>query len=545
MAAQRLAAAIVDSSAARSLTAAAPTTRAIGCFVRHRSLRSAATLKLRDLVDLEWLLADPAHLPESVVREARPAALAATDGLRGALAFDAKARVAVCDAVLSAARSHDLALPGRTVERALRIAGVALVALGLISGGGAAAGFLAYDGTHPVNVLNFVLFFFGLQLVLLALMLWFVRPRRADDAPDVPVVHRAVAWFVLRLLGTRGPAAAERLHVWSARHQLYAGVERWTLFALVQRFGIAFNVAALVVTLLLVTGTDLMFSWSTTLSIGGREVHALTSALAVPWSFWDAGVPSLATVDGSQWMRQPPAGFVDQNLSMAAHREHAAAWWRFLVAGIVAYGWLPRTAALGFGVVKKERALRAVGLDHAGFQALYDRLLPANVGFDGPDPTTVRGPAPVAADPKPATARAPREPGAKTVLLCWGSAGRSRAAFPSALARRWSLDVVASANAGGADLGDDERALQHVTRSAPRRVVVVFPPGQQPTTDAVGFLRAIRKRLGPTKPLVVTLAAAAGDGSLTGAEPGEHDIWRRSLAAVGDAYLWLEPIEGP
>lgn len=498
-------------------------------------------MKLRDLVDLEWLLADPAHLAESAVQEVRPAAFAATDGLRGALGVDPKARVAVCEAVLAAARRDDATLPGRTVERALQVAGVVLVALGLVSGGGAAAALLAYDGTHPVNVLNFVLFFFGLQLLLLALMLWFVRPRRADDAPDVPVVHRAVAWFVLRLLGTRGQAAAERLHVWSARHRLYAGVERWTLFALVQRFGIAFNVAALVVMLLLVTGTDLLFSWSTTLAIGGKEVHTLTSVLAAPWSFWDAGVPSLATVEGSQWMRMPP-DFVNR-LSIAEHREHAAAWWRFLAAGLVAYGLLPRTAALLFGLVQKQRALRAVGLDHAGFQALYDRLMPPSVGFDGPDPTTVRGPAPVAAPATPATTNAPREPGAKTVLLCFGSAGRTRAMFPSAIAKRWSLDVVASASVGGKDLGDDERALQQITRTAPRRVVLVFPPGQQPTADAVNFLRAIRKHLGPTKPLVVTLAGAGEDGTLGGAEPGEHDIWRRSLAAIGDAYLWLEPIE--
>jgi hypothetical protein len=502
-------------------------------------------LELADVVDLEWLLANPDGIGDDVVRAALPAATAAA--ARGGDPADARARLdrdprlrrELCAAVLAAARVPGADLPGRAIARALGWAGVLLAAAGLLLGGSTAFGVLAYDGHTPVNVLHFVLVFVALQIVLLVLMVWFVLRARGGGGPALP--HRLAASLVERLLGARGRAAADALRHVSSRHALYADVERWTLFALVQRFGVAFNVAALAVLLLLVTGTDLTFSWSTTLSVDGRTAHAVVRAIALPWAWWPEAVPSLATVEASQWVRMP-GGFV-RPTTPEATLQHAATWWRFLAAGLVTYGLLPRTLALLLGTWRARRAVHAAGLDHAGFHALYERLLPRTAAFAGPDPASVRGAAP-AAGTGPATPHAPRQPGARAVLLCWGSAARAAEPLRTALAARSGLAIDAPLAVGGAVLADDERALQQLAARPPQRALVVFAPGQQPTADTLAFLRGVRARLGAGKPIVAVLGGAGSDGALRDAEPDEHTIWKRSLGTLGDAHLWLEGLEG-
>jgi len=497
-------------------------------------------LKLGDLIDLEWLLAEPARIPDDVVQAAQPAVVAAAapgGAGRAAVDTDLKLRQRLCRALLVAARAAKPDLPGRAVDRAFTAAGVLLAVAGLITGAGTALTVLAYDGTTPVNVLHFVLVFFVLQLVLLLLLVWFLLRTRANHAAGPGVPHRFAAWLVDRVLGRRGRDAAELLRVLRARQALYAGVERWSLFTLVQYFGVAFNVAALTAMLLLVTVTDLVFSWSTTLGLGGADVHAWTTALSAPWSFWPAGVPSLATVEASQWVRMPGA-FVHGEL--AAQSRHGAEWWRFLAAGLVAYGLLPRLFAACFGAVRQRRALHTAGLDHAGFHALYERLLPHHTGFAGPDPATVRG-APPAAGAARTAPSPPAQPGATAVVLCWGSVARSAAAVCFAASSRFSLRVLAALPAGGASLAGDDTALQQLAQHAPQRALVVFAAGQQPTADALTFVRSVRGKLGAARPLLVLLAGSAKD-PLADAEPDEQAIWRRSLGTLGDAYLWLDTL---
>jgi hypothetical protein len=497
-------------------------------------------LKLADLVDLEWLLADASRIPDDLLDTARPAALRAA--ARGHVDTDLSLRERLCLTVLAAARNRSELLPGRRVARALNAVATLLVVLGLLSGGGAASAVLAYDGRTPVNVLHFALVFFVLQIGLLVLLVWFLLRSRAEGPADGPgVVHRLVAWLINRVLGARGREAGEFLRALRTRHALYRAVERWTLFALVQRFGVAFNVAALLTTLALVTGTDLTFSWSTTLGLKGGDVHRFTTWLSTPWWFWPAGVPSPAAVAASQWVRMPGA-FVNGG-TLAQNQLLSAEWWRFLAAGLVAYGLLPRVLALVVGAWQRWRALRSAGLDHAGFHALYERLLPRDVGWVGPDPSSVRGEPPVAAGPRPATPHVAPAPGATAVVLCWGSAARTAALVGAAAGARFSARIVATLPVGGASLAGDDQALKELGRQKPQRVLMVFAAGQQPTADTLAFLRAARGALGAGRPIVVLLAEDAGQGAFRDAEPEEQAIWRRSLGTLGDPHLWIETLE--
>jgi hypothetical protein len=221
----------------------------------------------------------------------------------------------------------------------------------------------------------------------------------------------------------------------------------------------------------------------------------------------------------------------------------AAQWWRFLVAGLCAYGLLPRTLAWCFGRYRVRRALRRAPLDHRSFQRLYDRLLPA-VGWEGPAPGSVRGRAPGAggatAAPDLATA-----PGAPAWLLAWGRLGQRREALAGVVAGRFGLELRQALAAGGADLGADRAAIEGLGEGSAERVVFVFEAGQQPTKEVLGFLRAARDRVGSGRPFVVLLVVEEEDGRFRDADPDEREGWRLAVADLQDPHLWVDALEVP
>jgi hypothetical protein len=109
-----------------------------------------------------------------------------------------------------------------------------------------------------------------------------------------------------------------------------------------------------------------------------------------------------------------------------------------------------------------------------------------------------------------------------------------------AASSRFSLRVLAALPVGGASLAGDDTALQQLAQHAPQRALVVFAAGQQPTAEALSFVRSVRGKLGATRPLLVLLAGSAN--GLADAEPDEQAIWRRSLGTLGDPYLWLDTL---
>ena len=61
-----------------------------------------------------------------------------------------------------------------------------------------------------------------------------------------------------------------------------------------------------------------------------------------------------------------------------------------------------------------------------------------------------------------------------------------------------------------------------------------------PTTDVLEFLRFVRKAIGEHKPITIGLLDVQADGTCRNATADEHDQWRRSIASLDDAHMWLE-----
>lgn len=502
-------------------------------------------MQLAELIDLEWLLrpeAEPApwqrERDHEVGRQVCKSRGIAPSAARARLHEDRALREALCTGWLEAVHRRRNDLPGARIAHALSVCGWILFLPGLLIGAGAARSLLAYDGSVPVNVLYFALVFFGLQILLLLAMVWFVlRSRRPSSGGGPGLLHQPIAFLAGRFLGERGREALADLRSMQSRRGLLGDVERWTLFALTQRLGVAFNLAALAVAFALIAFSDLTFSWSSTLNPRPETVHAGVRAVSWPWWWWSDAVPSLEVIRASQWDRMQ-GRFVNE--SMADAIPLAANWWRFLLAGLCAWGLLPRLLALGFGGWRAARARAATGLDHAGFQALYERLLPHAAEWEGPDPEAVRGSAPPAQGRMAAPPKAVA--GAPAWLVVWGSLLRRREQVARQLGERLRFEVRGTFAAGAADLAADGQALQALQKASASRVVVAFAAGLQPTAEVVGFLRSLRSALGPGRPLMVVLLAETGD-AIADAEAEERSVWQRSLAAVMDPHLWLATLE--
>ncbi len=503
-------------------------------------------MQLADLIDLEWLLHDgePAPGDPRPVRAALEARGVPEGGARRKLDKDRSLREAVALAWLGAERGRHDRLPGRRVRSALRTAGLVLLVVGFLIGVSTAKVLLAYDGTEPVNVLHFVAVMFGLQILLLVLMIWFVL-RAGHHSPDAEhgVAHRLIAWIVARLIGKDAGEVSAGLSEVRARRALYADVERWTLFALAQRFGFAFNVGALLTCLFQVAFTDLVFGWATTLDIDAQLLHRIVDALALPWAWLgDLALPSLDVVTASRWDRMTH-GFVggttfDQALGLSR------VWWRFLVAGLCAYGLVPRGLALAFGSFKAKRELAKAPLDHAGFQRLFDALLPSSIGWEGPDAASVRGDAPAPEGAAPARGHAPSEPGAPVWVVAWGRLGERAAGVGELVGRRFGGLVRGAHAAGGASLAEDRATIAALRDARADRVVLVCDAGQQPSKEVVAFVRQVREAIGNGKPIVVGAVDELEGGEFVDPDGGVREAWRRALAVTGDAYLWVERIGG-
>lgn len=455
-------------------------------------------------------------------------------------------------------------LPGARMERGYRLVGLLLGLLGITLGGAAASAALAYDGSTPVNVFGFLAGLVLLQVVLLAAMILIMVFRRAAGTGMVMgwaqglVVWMSRARWVDRMLRSIPEETTASVQAFQSRRSLYGGAERWLLFTLTQRFGALFNASALVTCLLLVTFTDLAFSWSTTLSLDAGDVRSTLEWIALPWSWavTDA-VPSGEVIARSRWVRSATGGDFISGGSLAEIQSWAGAWWRFLVAALCFWGLLPRVVGCIVGRHMTAKALASVTLDHGAFQRLYERLIPVGATWTGPAPDDV-GTEDVAelADegvPKPSEtrkrtprprSRAPRESiPARTgsAVVLWGSLLRASDILRPLVAARFSDTVTSLGGAGGADLADDRATIDAIGAGSPARVVMVVEAGVQPTKEIFGFLRDLRDAAGARAQLVVALVQPS-DGGWAGPDDAERTAWRVRIDGWGDPYLRYEDL---
>jgi hypothetical protein len=491
-------------------------------------------MTLADLIDLEAQLARD--------RDADPTALAARD--RKLLPPPHPgSRAVLLRAWIAARRAADPGelFPGAAFAAALRWTGTALGLLGLGLGWAAATAVLGYTGAHPVNVWDVLLAFVGVQLLLLGLLVaTFLLPLAAFGAP-LASAARGLAAALHRRLAARalGPARAAAWsglwHRLRARRSLYHHVEPWLALGLTQRFGVLFNVGALLGFLRVIAFSDVAFGWGTTLlELSPARFHALVQALAAPWrAFWPDAVPSLALVEATRYSRLEGA-YLLSGAGRAARPELVGGWWPFLVAALACYGLAPRAALLALASWRSRRLLARLPLDDAELSRLAARLASPSVETRALAPEAAT-PSP-AAGPGPSPAPAPA-PGGRCAVVRWRDAPLEGGAA-DAVARQAGAAVAAVHAAGGRDCEEAGRDWAAALRGLDP-VVVVAEAFEAPDRAAVRLLGDLRRAVGPRRQLLVLLSAPGGTPG-----PARRDLetWREGLAPLADPFLAVEPL---
>jgi hypothetical protein len=441
----------------------------------------------------------------------------------------------------SVARDGDPGL-GARLDRLRAVVTIAMAALGAVTGGAVALTAFAYDGSEPVNVVRLLALLVGLQLVLLVFTLLLLPGRvfGLRHVQDLLAAFNPGAWAaavfqklaktapdVARLFDRRAPrAAAVRFAKWQA---LY-----WS-----QTAAVAFNVAALVTAILLVTFSDLAFGWSTTLEADPAAITRGVQKIARPWAaLVPAAVPSAELVEQSQFFRL-------EGSEASASPRALGAWWPFTILALVTYGLAPRLALLALAAARLRAATKRLLLDDAGVTALLDRMRSPEIETAATDVgTDARGRATQgaiaghdAAPPHeigvPPTARRPITGDARA--LVWEDC------LPMDAARDYArthlgLDVTSVAAAGGGELTADHAALERLAGGVGQTLLVFTPAWEPPLLELLDFLAEIRRRAGSAVSIVV---APVPDGPRAVTDV-ERATWTRAIARLADPRLYVE-----
>ena len=490
-------------------------------------------MTLADLIDLEARIASEGRDDSDALR-ARDRDIA-----RG-IDVASRKREPLLRAWLAALRKRERGpSAGQRVVAGYNTLGALLFVVGIVIGWGAVSAVLAYDGTHPVNVLMFVTVLVGTQVgfALVGMLTAVVRrffPGLFGVQPLITSALRAAATRLAGLFERRGVDTkaweATLQHV-RTRRSLYRSVEQSVLYGLSQTFGIAFNLGAIACCVFRITFSDIAFSWSTTLDLAPETVLGIVQLIASPWG-WLAPdtVPTAELVEASQYSRfhgnyvvgTPDARLVGQ-------------WWPFLVATLVVYGLLLRLVLAIAAVVGREWALGHLPLGTPDVERIVRRLQTPVVDTRAPLPEAEPGPRAVGR-PGVGGPAAPRPREGHCAVVAWRDAATEREALDRIVGDRLGLAIDAFLAAGTSDYASDQAALDGIRADASeRQAVLVLAEAWEAPDQALGrFLEKARDAVGPEQHLIVALVDA-GDADQAGL-----DAWRDWVAGLRDPYLGLE-----
>ncbi len=498
-------------------------------------------MNLTDAIDLEVQL--------YLDRQRDPVELHARDrGLDLEAGKDPDSAVSAWLAALRAKRADRST--GERVVAALRWARAVFVVVGLGAGWVLAAALLAFDGSRPINVLNYLAVAVLAQAAVLLLTgFGWLAVRRGPGLEALPVAGeiRAAARWVVTSLASRGrPALADAeglaipLARLRARRSLFRRQESAAIFQLLQLFGLALNLGLLARFFTLVTLTDLVFAWSTTLDLAAESLHGCVHALSVPFGWlFPSAVPSLELVSTTRFSRFDST-FVTAGDDAA---RAAGAWWRFLTAATVVYGLLPRLALWVGGRVAWNGALRAVRLDTPEIERVLHRLATPTVLSRGEGEESGDGRLPALPTQREGASPARRP----TAVVRWNDLPLAERVLGGLLERLGLAGpVVACLDAGGPDYAVDDATLRTIpTVPTLGRIVVVCEAWETPNESLLHFAAALRRGVAPDLAIVIVLTGEIADGEPRRPAPDDADLWRRLLGTIADPWLDVVAVEGP
>lgn len=433
--------------------------------------------------------------------------------------------------------SRETPLPGQTVQRTYNAVRIIVALLAAAVGWGLAEATLHYDGGSPINVLAYLWVFVFLQILavvftLVATAFLGLSSTGFDRLPSLALL-RASARALTRFAWNRwarekdDERKARATRVWNQlieRRSLYQPAERWLLVETLQWSAIAFNVAAIVRLVTLVTFSDLAFAWLTTLDVPATTFQSMLHTLALPWqAFAPAAVPTEALVDATRYSRLL-AAYQAGETAGAANAQLAGQWWKFLLAATITWGLIPRVVFVIYARFKLSRFLRGLRFQTPEFAAVDRRLTRSGVDM------TNLSVDPGDDSPLPEADRVLLSPIGRSRCLTtlWREADIDEQIVRDWLDEEFGYETTQILRTGSADYAADEAFFASIRQQTPEAIAVVVEAWESPEKATLNFVKRVRQEAGDDIGIVVLLI----DG-----DEFEQKLWTDYLGQLRDPYL--------
>ena len=441
---------------------------------------------------------------------------------------------------------------------------------GVVSGAGAAGGFLAYSGNNPVNVTLFFFTFVVFQMLLLAFPLVTIFFSKTLGSTREYFITNGFFSSLIIMVGKRLGAIvygkdriSDAFLFFQKRKKRYGKSLIWPFFNLAQLFGIAFNSGILGSTILRVVSTDLAFGWQSTLSFSHDAIFRLVKCIALPWTFivgQSNAYPTLSQIEGSR--------IVLKEGSYSLITSDLVSWWPFLSLSVLTYILIPRLIFLGTGLYMQKRALIKYGLSAAivrHFLMSLEKDTLEIVQKNVKEPKRISG-EDIRVDSRikqednnhfpPATDGVdPIKPKDLPVNSRGDSFGDYSLLIHSAVLELFSMDLVsdsATAKTGrkmtnsitismdpDMDLPLLENTFQVSGQKSPKDIYLVIEGWMPPIRETLVYFMDLRDLLGDEVCIFILLS---GRVESEGISTDQLELWKREIASVGDPGIYVETL---
>lgn len=432
----------------------------------------------------------------------------------------------------------------KLLDISLRISPVKGVIAGILCG----FGFFTYNGSTPINVFHFLLFFVLSQLLVTCLfglggLMRILAPAiTARGFDHLGRLLAATNRFVLRKILFSRLDSHKRLSIEHAtgliraHSTVYGRLFAYPFLKMIQSFGVGLNVGLLGITLIRVATSDLAFGWQSTLNISAQFLARLVNGIALPWSWFtgDAAVPSLLQIEGSRIiLKDSIAHLMTTDLT---------SWWPFLVMSLLVYGLLVRILLLAWVWWKETRVLSAFKFSTGLPTQLLRRMRTPTVSTQAvPEPTEEKIPPPSG---PPVSGQDGIEEDVIALIPQEISATCNSSWLESKLAPHQLQ--LADHYIFMTSYEEDQKLLKKFTDrnwQLDEQLLIVMEGWMVPLMDFLSLLRELRKILPPGKIIHITLLGKPESTGFAPVMAEDLSLWRSKIESLGDPFIHLFPLE--
>ena len=438
--------------------------------------------------------------------------------------------------------------PGQSIDSALTFLRYLVFFFFMFSGATTCAGILSYNGSRPVNIVNFIAVFAGIEMLLYLFFVLNVLPGKIHNKiPFIGDFYRFAGFIFSKIIGTVSNHLFKNktefisqltgtFYRARSRHMVYHNIERWTLFSLTQLAGFAFSIGALAACSYLITFSDLAFAWNTTLDVSPVFFHRIVSVISIPWAFlFEKLVPTIDLVESTRYFR----------LSGSYSGLHGSAltaggWWPFLICILVFYGLIPRFLLLMLSRIFLLRAQRKVPFLSAEFDSLYRRL---TYPIFSTRTDSVQHEKEITAKQKSRNPEGLSFKAEACYLIVWGECDIPEAEIKKIVEARFRWNILETGYAGMLDnLRDEETLRRFKDRNDDRPILILAESWEAPGKAMEHFLRRLRINEKDNRGIIIGLVNQDAEKHIISPSRIDWQNWQDAVARLNDPFICIEPV---